>query len=341
MNKKKKKAPKKYYNVKGKLIKVLTTLFFLALAITFVVFVINSKQIFGYDWLHSEESSTATEINNWFSLNLPTILRTLLLVVILLLIIFGLTLIRKIIGTKPKKIATFISIVFSILKWGLVIFVIMRCLWYWGVDVITILAGLGIVALVVGLGCQSLISDVVAGIFLVVENAFEVGDIVVIDGFRGIVKEIGLKATKIEDVGGNVKLIQNSDISTVINLTHVSSLAVTDVCIGYNEDVKKVESLIEKNLDKIIDGIDGILEKPIYQGIDALTDSSVNLRFLTKCKEEDRFNVERRLNRNFLIFLQENDITIPFTQITINESDPNHHKIKEKKEKATTAKKKD
>lgn len=335
---KRKKAPQNYYNVKGKMIKVITSLIFFIVAVTFVVFVINSKNIFGYDWLKSEESSTAVEIGKWFDDNLHIILRTLLLVVILLIIIFLLSLIRKIIGTKSKKLATFISILFSILKWGLVIFVIMRILWYWGVDVITILAGLGIVALVVGLGCQSLISDVVAGVFLVVENAFEVGDIVVIDGFRGIVKEIGLKATKIEDIGGNVKLIQNSDISTVVNLTHVTSLAVTDVCIGYNEDVKKVEELIFKNMDKIIADIDGILEKPKYAGIDALTDSSVNLRFLTKCKEENRFAVERRLNRNFLIFLQENDITIPFTQITINESDPNHHK---KERKTASTKKKD
>lgn len=339
--KKKKSTINKSYYVKNKLIKFLTTLMFLIIGITFVVLVINSKTIFGYDWLKGDESSTKTEIDIWFKDNLPTILKSLLLIVILLLIIFALKLIRKVIGTKPKKVATFISILFSILKWGLVIFVIMRILWYWGVDVITILAGLGIVALVVGLGCQSLISDVVAGIFLVVDNAFEVGDIVVIDGFRGIVKEIGLKATKIEDVGGNVKLIQNSDISTVINLTHVQSVAITDVCVGYNEDVRHVEDMIDKNMDKIISGITGILEKPVYQGVDALTDSSINLRYLTKCKEEDRFKVERMLNRNFLIFLQENDITIPFTQITINESDKNHHSrvLKEKKKPKTVKEK--
>ena len=319
MKKKKKKLNK--YDAKNRKIRIITTSVLVVLALTFVIFTVYSKGIFGYDWLANDETPTAEMISEWFSSNFPILLKTLLLIVVILLIIFVLQMVRKMIGTKSKKVATFVSILFSILKWGLVIFAIMRTLWYWGVDVMTILTGLGIVALVVGLGCQSLISDVVAGIFLVIDSAFEVGDVVVVDGFRGVVKEIGLKATKIEDVGGNIKLVQNSSIDTVINLTHVSSVAINDVCIGYNEDVRKVEELIEKNIDKITDGIKGILEKPQYQGVDALTDSSINMRYLTRCKEEDRFRIERMLNRNFLIFLQENKITIPFKQITINDSD--------------------
>lgn len=308
------------------------SLLFAIIGIAFVVIVLKSKDWFNYDLLSSDESSLES-FKEWFINNRPIMIRSLLVIIISLLAIFFIKLIQKLIGTKSKKIATFISILFSIIKWAIIIIAIMRILLFWGVDILAIVAGLGIVALVIGLGCQSLISDIVAGIFLVIDNAYEVGDIVVIDGFRGKVSEIGLKSTKIVDAGGNVKLIQNSDITTVVNLTHSYSVAINIVSIGYNENVKKVEDLISTHMDEIKKGVDGIISGPFYKGVEEVGDSSIDLKFITTCKEEDRFQVERDLNRNFLILFNENNITIPFTQITINDKDPDHKKVTKEKSK--------
>ena len=69
----------------------------------------------------------------------------------------------------------------------------------WGVNTSTLLASAGVLTLVIGLGAQSLVADVVAGLFIVIEGEYLVGDIVVIDGWRGTVKEIGIRTTKVEE----------------------------------------------------------------------------------------------------------------------------------------------
>lgn len=347
---KKKKPSKRKVKIQEKLIEIQTkeaktrkrkktfskvrAWFFALVGIAIVVLIVFSKYIFGTDLLDSGTDDTfINSIGAWFKETTSSWIHTALTIILTCLAIFFLKVIRKAIGMKNKKLATFISISFSLLKWIIIIVALIRILMVWGVDVLTILAGLGIVALIIGLGCQSLISDIVAGIFLVVDNAFEVGDIVVIDGFRGKVKEIGLKSTKVEDAGGNVKLIQNSDISTVVNLTDSYSLAINEVGIGYNESIKKVEALISDNMDEIVYGIHGIIKGPFYKGVSEMGDSSVSLRFVTTCLEEDRFQIERELNRNFLIFLHEHDITIPFPQVTVNKPDPNHLKSTKTQEK--------
>ena len=304
------------------------------IGISLAILIIFSQNIFGTNILNNEgDESFLNTVIEWFKETSASWAHTALAIILTLLAIFFLKVIRRGIGMKNKKIATFISLSFSLLKWIIIIVALIRILMVWGVDVLTILAGLGIVALIIGLGCQSLISDIVAGIFLVVDNAFEVGDIVVIDGFRGHVKEIGLKSTKIEDVGGNIKLIQNSDIATVVNLTDSYSLAINEIGIGYNENIKRVEALISENMDEIVYGIHGIIKGPFYKGVSSMADSSVNLRFVTTCLEEDRFQIERELNRNFLIFLHDHDITIPFPQVTVNKPDPNHLKTTKAQEK--------
>ena len=346
----KKKPTKKKMQVQEKLIEIQTkeqkgrrrkrrfrkarAWFFATLGVGIVILLLFSKNFFGIDLLNKgEEDSYIQTIGQWFMDSRASWAHTALTIVLTLLAIFLLKVIRRGIGMKNKKIATFISLSFSLLKWVIIIAAVIRILMVWGVDVLTILAGLGIVALIIGLGCQSLISDIVAGIFLVVDNAFEVGDIVVIDGFRGHVKEIGLKSTKFEDEGGNIKLIQNSDIATVVNLTNSYSLAINEIGIGYNESIKKVEALIAENMDEIVYGIHGIIKGPFYKGVSEMASSQVTLRFVTTCLEEDRFQIERELNRNFLIFLHEHDITIPFPQVTVNKQDPNHLKVTKKDEK--------
>ena len=76
----------------------------------------------------------------------------------------------------------------------------------------------------------------VAGLFIVFDDYFAVGDIVIIDGFRGTVSDIGLKSTKITDAGGNIKAINNSSITTVVNLSRMDSLVTVSMAASYNED---------------------------------------------------------------------------------------------------------
>ena len=221
---------------------------------------------------------------------------------------------------KNKKVATTLSLVFSFLKWGIIVagVVVILTKWMPG-QMKAIIASIGIIALIIGLGCQTLINDVVAGIFLVADNAFEVGDIVVIDDFRGTVTEIGLKTTKLEDTGGNVKVISNSSIHTLVNLTNALSLAIVDISIPYEENLARTETLLVERLKDMHKRVNGIVEGPYYKGVEDMGDSAVILRVMAKVKEEDRFQVTRDMKRDIYIFLNENAITVPYPQLTITQ----------------------
>ncbi len=192
----------------------------------------------------------------------------------------------------------------------------------WGVDSLTLLASVGLIGFVVSFGAQGLIEDILAGLFLILEKQFSVGDIVIIDGFRGIVTEIGLRTTKFLDIGNqDLKIINNKDVRNVINASINLSTAVCDVGIAYEEDLEKVEKLIAEDFIPTVKKkyAELIGDGPNYAGVTGLADSSVNLKFVAKCKEEDRFKLGRLMNREFKLFCDRNKIDIPFPQVTINQ----------------------
>ena len=256
----------------------------------------------------------------WFSLNYSTIIFTVVAIAVVALLIASLSFIGKCIKVKNKKVATTLSLVFSFLKWGFIVAGVILILTRWMPGQMkAIIASIGIIALIIGLGCQTLISDVVAGIFLVADNAFEVGDIVVIDDFRGTVTEIGLKTTKLEDTGGNVKVISNSSIHTLVNLTNALSLAIVDISIPYEENLARTETLLVEHLKEMDKRVKGIVEGPYYKGVEDMADSAVILRVMAKVREEDRFQVTRDMKRDIYIFLNDNAITVPYPQLTITQ----------------------
>lgn len=181
------------------------------------------------------------------------------------------------------------------------------------------ITGLSIVTLIIGLALQPLLQDVIAGLFIVFEHVFETGDIVVVDGFRGTVKEIGIRTTRIEDAGGNVKLINNSDLRALVNMSNQLSIASCDIGIEYGESLERVETILKDHLEEVKAEIPEIVEGPFYKGVSALADSSVNLKFVAKCKEGSKYQVERDMNRQFKLLFDKYDINIPFPQVVVNQ----------------------
>ncbi len=183
----------------------------------------------------------------------------------------------------------------------------------------TLIASAGILSLVIGLGAQSLVADIIAGLFIVLEGENQVGDIVVIDDWRGTVQEIGVRTTKIVDAGGNVKIINNSAISSIVNQTQELSVAKAYISIEYGESIPHVERIINENLKDIREHISSIVDGPFYKGVNALAASSVDLLFVAKCKEGDVYQIQRDLNRELKLMFDSSHINVPFPQIALNE----------------------
>ena len=221
-------------------------------------------------------------------------------------------------GLLLHKGRAIINLTCSLIKYAAVIVLAFMVLKTLGVDTTAILAGIGILGLIVGLGAQPLIADIIAGLFIVFENVFEVGDIIVVDGFRGTVDDIGIRTTKIEDVGGNIKVINNADIKTLVNMTQALSVANCEMSIEYGESLERVEAILAEALPKIKEAIPEIKEGPFYKGVASFGDSSVNLKFIAKCEEGARYQVERDLNRQFKLLFDKYNINIPFPQLVFN-----------------------
>ena len=284
-------------------------------------------------------------LGQWLGNNIDIVLYTVVVIGIVVLFCALLNLGTRYIKLANKKALTIISLVKSLVKWAVIIVAVFLILRKWGVDTNKILASIGIIALIIGLGCQTLISDIVAGIFLVADNAFEVGDIVVVDDFRGTVIEIGLKSTKIEDAGGNVKVISNSAIHSLVNLTDSLSLSIVEISIPYEENLKRTETLLIERLQDMQKRIPTIVEGPYYKGVEEMADSAVILKVVAKVKEEDRFQTTRDMKRDIYIFLNENKITVPYPQLTITQGpNPADHpewvdkEVEEKKAEKLAAK---
>ena len=204
------------------------------------------------------------------------------------------------------NIITYLGVILGVV-WALTIL---------GLNPTAAFASLGIVTLIIGFAAQRLIEDVISGLFIVLEGQYNVGDIIILDDFRGTVKRIGVRTTTIVDPGGNYKVVNNSDIRNFQNRSKALSLAVSEIGITYGENIPHAEAIIKEALPGMLERNKDVFEAvPDYMGVENLADSAVVLRFTVACKEQNVFVARRRLNRELRILFMENYSEFPFISI--------------------------
>ena len=224
----------------------------------------------------------------------------------------AIALILKLGKNKKRMGKAILGLVSNLIKYVMVILVVCLGLSAFGVDTTALLAGLGIVTLIIGLGVTSLIEDIVAGFFIIAENLFDVDDIIVVDGFRGTVVSIGIRSTKIADVGGSILTIRNSQISKSINLTDRQSCAAITIPLAPGESIEKVEEVLKNaNIESISAKSEKVKMGPLYLGACGITRRGVQeLLFIAGCNEEDIYEVERLLYRELVVIFDQNNIKL-------------------------------
>jgi len=247
----------------------------------------------------------------------------LIVIILFMLIVKSVTkiLLEKIKPKTPKG-ASIYSMVKSFSGYAIALIMLIWCLSAIGVNLSTIFASIGIVALVIGFAAESLIEDVVTGLFLVFEDEFNVGDIIEYNGFRGTVTNIGVRVTSIQDPGGNIKLVNNSELRNILNRSRTNSNAVCDVPISYAANLAETEQTLNGIAATLPEKYPEVFRTaPEYLGVQALDASSVNLRFIAKVSESDIYKAARLMNREFKIGMDEAGIEIPFQQVVIHQGD--------------------
>ena len=299
--------------------------------ISIVIVAILAVLLANPDWLPLSEdlkkALKATERSNLlFQRDAHTTVAQLLTLVLAVLLVWLIYQILKIIlqalGKRGGRAQTVTNLISGLLKYIAVIVAIVWGLSILGVNATAVLAGVGIVGLILGFGAQSLIEDIITGAFIIFENQYSVGDIIILDDFRGTVRNIGVRTTVIEDAGGNLKVVNNSDIRNFQNRSRNNSIAACEVSVSYGTDLRELEKMLAEELPKMLaERQDIYLEEPRYLGVTELGDSGVNLKFIVKTKEQNVFAAQRALTRDIRVLFADKNVKIPFPQVDVHQRD--------------------
>ncbi|MDN4472970.1 mechanosensitive ion channel family protein [Demequina zhanjiangensis] len=170
-----------------------------------------------------------------------------------------------------------------------------------GISIAPLLASAGIVGVALGFGAQSLVKDLIAGVFMLVEDQYGVGDIIDVGEASGVVEEIGLRSVRLRSIDGTMWYVPNGNITRVGNMTRLWSRAMLEVKIGYDSDVEEARQAMldaveaARSQDEQVDG--SILSEPDVPGIESFDYDSVTLRLLIQVQPATQWDVMRALRR--------------------------------------------
>jgi small conductance mechanosensitive channel len=189
-----------------------------------------------------------------------------------------------------------------------------------GMNIAPLLAGAGVIGLAIGFGAQTLVQDVITGVFILLEDSVAVGDFVEVAGYAGTVESMSIRSIRLRDLEGNVHTVPFSQVSTVHNMTDKYAYALLDVGVAYRENVDDVTAVLKELGDAlqadetwgrdILDGIE------IF-GLNALSDSAVEIRVRLKTVAGRQWAVRREFLRRIKAAFDERDIEIPFPHRTL------------------------
>src|SRR5688572_3405434 len=220
---------------------------------------------------------------------------------------------------REQRARTLGSLLGSVALVAIVVIVVLTILDILLDDIGPILASFGILGLAISFGAQSLVKDVIAGTFMLLEGQFGIGDVVRIEGVAGMVEKITLRTTVLRDLEGVVHVIPSGSITRVSNLTKAWSRAVLDVGVAYREDIDRVLDVLRRLLTEFYRDAEWgalLLEEPEVLGIQAFGDSAVMVRCVAKTLPLKQWDVARELRRRIKNRFDRENIEIPYPHMT-------------------------
>ncbi len=200
-------------------------------------------------------------------------------------------------------------------RFVLVIWALFTILPELGVNVTPMLASVGIAGIALGFGAQSLVKDVLTGLFILIENQYSKGDVVTVAGISGQVEEVGLRRTVLRDLDGVVHHVPNSQIAVASNLTQEWSRVNLNVSVAYGEDLDRVFEVINRvGRELAADAEFGplILKAPQALRVDAFGESGIAIKVLGDTEPIRQWEVMGELRKRLIRAFLEEGIRVPF-----------------------------
>ncbi|MBB4634407.1 mechanosensitive ion channel family protein [Longimicrobium terrae] len=194
-----------------------------------------------------------------------------------------------------------------------------------GVNLGPLLAGAGVLGLAVSFGAQSLVKDIISGLFILFENQFGVGDVIRIEGVSGTVEKMTLRVVVLRDVHGVLHIVPNGEIKKVSNLTRTWARVVLDVGVGYREDPDRVIGVLRDLGRELYEDPQWkplLLDPVEVPGIEAFGESAITVRVMAKTLPLKQWDVARELRRRIKYRFDREEIEIPFPHQTVTWAEP-------------------
>lgn len=186
-----------------------------------------------------------------------------------------------------------------------------------GVPIAPLLASVGVVGLALGLGAQTLVKDVISGVFILLENQYMIEDVIQVNAIVGNVEEMTLRTTAVRDSTGTLFMIPNGEIRIVANRSRDWSRAIVDVGIAYEANVDRALAVLRtigETLAHDEEMSDLLLESPQVTGIEGLDEWAVRLRLMVKTKPNKQWEVQRFLRRQIRLDFAAEGIEMAFSR---------------------------
>ncbi len=228
---------------------------------------------------------------------------------------------------SAQRIETIAAVLKSLATALILAVAALLCLSELNIDLAPLIAGAGIAGLAVGFGAQSLVRDFLAGMFILIEDQFGVGDVVDVGDTSGTIEKVSLRTTTLRDVSGVVWTVPNGEIHRTANHSQLWSRAILDIGVSYDTDIDQASEIMKAVADELWHENDPdltILEEPSVWGVQELGNDAVVIRLVVKTDPSEQWGVGRVLRARIKKAFDEAGIEIPFPQRTVwirNESE--------------------
>lgn len=213
-----------------------------------------------------------------------------------------------------QRTRTIGSVLRNVVTWSIVAVTIVLVLSELNFSVTALIASAGVLGAALGFGAQSLVKDMLNGLFMVFEDQLGVGDIVDLGEVAGVVEAVGVRITQVRDVGGTLWFVRNGEILRVGNKSQGWARVIIDLPAPYTSDVEAVEQTMLETAQKMADDPRWkrkVLEKPEIWGIESISAEALVVRLVMKVRGPDQFEVARELRLRLKLALDEVGVALP------------------------------
>ena len=222
---------------------------------------------------------------------------------------------------REETIGGIFATALIVIMWLITILIILSEL---GVNIAAMATGAGLAGIIIGFGAQNVVKDYLAGIFIILEDQYRVGDIVMFEGtgslepLSGTVEQITIRMTRLRDLDGNVHVVLNSAPTSVTNMSYKFANTNIDIAVPYDADIDAIETIINQVGTKLAKDFSHETLEPIqFLRVNAFEDRAVIVKCLGKTKPADQWTVAGEFRRRIKKAFEAENIAMPLDRLVV------------------------